>query len=96
MSGANFAYNKNTVKSLGYGLNQVTIVNPFATENQIPNTTVAAVGKPYGQIQTTDWNRSPSGQIIVDPSTGNSNFKQHAAIVWNNRTANQSGYYNRL
>ena len=55
--GANFSYNKNTVKSLGYGLNQVTIVNPFATENQIPNTTVAAVGKAYGQIQTTDWNR---------------------------------------
>jgi TonB-linked SusC/RagA family outer membrane protein len=69
--GANFAYNKNTVKSLGYGLNQVTIVNPFATENQIANATVAAVGKAYGQLQTTDWNRSPSGQIIVDPTTGN-------------------------
>ena len=69
--GANFSYNKNTVKSLGYGLNQVTIVNPFATEDQIPNATVAAVGKPYGQIQTTDWNRSPSGQIIVDGVTGN-------------------------
>jgi outer membrane receptor protein involved in Fe transport len=69
--GANFAYNKNTVKSLGYGLTQVTIVNPFATENQIANATVAAVGKAYGQLQTTDWNRSPSGQIIVDPTTGN-------------------------
>ncbi len=67
---ANFAYNKNTVKSLGYGLQQVTIVNPFATENQIANATVAAVGKAYGQIQTTDWNRAPSGQIIVDPVTG--------------------------
>jgi TonB-linked SusC/RagA family outer membrane protein len=69
--GANFAYNKNTVKSLGYGLNQVTIVNPFATENQIANATVAAVGKPYAQLQTTDWNRDPSGHIIVDPTTGN-------------------------
>ena len=69
--GANFSYNKNTVKSLGYGLNQVTIVNPFATENQVPNTTVAQVGKAYGQLQTTDWLRSPSGQIIVDPLTGN-------------------------
>ena len=69
--GANFSYNKNTVKSLGYGLNQVTIVNPFATEDQIPNTTVAQVGKAYGQLQTTDWLRSPSGQIIVDPTTGN-------------------------
>ncbi len=69
--GANFAYNKNTVKSLGYGLNQVTIVNPFATENQIPNTTVAAVGKAYGQLQTTDWNRrSITDQIIVDGVTG--------------------------
>ena len=69
--GANFAYNKNTVKSLGYGLNQVTIVNPFATENQIPNTTVAAVGKAYGQLQTTDWNRDPAThQIIVDGVTG--------------------------
>src|SRR5450432_2500668 len=69
--GANFSYNKNTVKSLGYGLNQVTIVNPFAVQDQIPNTTVAQVGKAYGQLQTTDWLRSPSGQIIVDPTTGN-------------------------
>jgi len=69
--GANFSYNKNTVKSLGYGLNQVTIVNPFATQDQIPNATVAQVGKAYGQLQTTDWLRSPSGQIIVDPVTGN-------------------------
>ena len=68
--GANFAYNKNTVKSLGYGLTQVTIPNVVAVENQIANSTVAAVGKPYGQLQTSDWNRSPSGQIIVDPVTG--------------------------
>jgi len=69
--GANFSYNKNTVKSLGYGLSQVTIPNNLAVENQIANSAVAAVGKPYGQLQTTDWNRSPSGQIIVDPVTGN-------------------------
>ncbi len=68
--GANFSYNKNTVKSLGYGLPQVTIANGLATQNQITVSTVAAVGKAYGQIQTTDWNRSPSGQIIVDPVTG--------------------------
>ena len=55
---------------MGYGLNQVTIVNPFATQDQITNTTVAQVGKPYGELQTTDWLRSPSGQIIVDPTTG--------------------------
>jgi TonB-linked SusC/RagA family outer membrane protein len=69
--GANFSYNKNTVKSLGYGLPQVTIVNPLATQNGVANATVAAVGKAYGQLQTTDWNRDPSGRIIVDPSTGN-------------------------
>jgi TonB-linked SusC/RagA family outer membrane protein len=70
--GANFSYNKNTVKSLGYGLPQVTIVNPLATQNGVANATVAAVGKAYGQLQTSDWNRDPSsGRIIVDPSTGN-------------------------
>jgi TonB-linked SusC/RagA family outer membrane protein len=69
--GANYGYNKNTVKSLGYGLTQVTIPNVLAVENQIANSTVAAVGKAYGQLQTSDWNRAPSGQIIVDPVTGN-------------------------
>ena len=69
--GVNYAYNKNTVKSLGYGLSQVNIPNNLATSNAIVNNTVAAVGLAYGQLSTTDWNRAPGGQIIVDPITGN-------------------------
>lgn len=68
--GANFSYNKNTVKSLGYGLNQVTIVNGLATQNQITVSTAAAVGKAYGQVQTSDWTRDPQGRIVVDAVTG--------------------------
>ena len=68
--GANFSYNKNTVKSLGYGLNQVTIANGLATQNQITVSTAAAVGKAYGQIQTSDWTRDPQGRIVVDAVTG--------------------------
>ena len=68
--GGNFSYNQNLVKSLGYGFPQVTINNSLATQNQIAVSTAAAVGKAYGQIQTSDWVRSPSGQIVVDPVTG--------------------------
>lgn len=71
--GANYAYNKNTVVSLGYGLKGVNIPN---STNQDPNSnansfsSVAAVGLPYGQISTTDWKRDAQGRIIVDPLTG--------------------------
>ena len=81
---ANFSYNKNTVLSLGYGLQQVTLPNPVALQDQITNATVAAVGKPYGQIQTSDWNRAPDGRIIVDASSGNPSFKYHSTVIWNN------------
>ncbi len=68
--GANFSYNKNTVKSLGYGLPYVNLPNALATQNAVAVNTVAAVGKPYGQIQTSDWVRDPQGQIVVDAVTG--------------------------
>jgi len=69
--GANFAYNQNTVKALGFGLNQVGLPNVLATQNAIGFTSVAAVGLPYAQAQTSDWSRDPSGRIIVDANTGN-------------------------
>jgi len=68
--GANFSYNQNTVTSLGYGLPYVEIANGLATQNMVTVATVAAVGKAYGQVQTSDWVRSPSGQIVVDPVSG--------------------------
>ncbi len=71
--GANYAYNKNTVKSLGYGLNQVVLPN-FTNQDPGPNAntfnSVAAVGSPYAQVQTNDWLRDASGRIIVDSKTG--------------------------
>jgi TonB-linked SusC/RagA family outer membrane protein len=68
--GANFAYNKNTVISLGYGLSYVVLPNPFATQNGVPFSTVAVIGQPYAQAQTNDWMRDPNGRIIVDGKTG--------------------------
>ena len=69
--GANFAYNKNTVKSLGYGLPLIGLPNALANQNAIGFTSVAAVGLPYAQAQTNDWLRDPQGRIIVDANTGN-------------------------
>jgi len=69
--GANFAYNQNTVKALGFGLTQVTLPNDLATQNAVPFTSVAALGLPYAQALTTDWKRDPLGRIIVDANTGN-------------------------
>lgn len=68
--GFNYSYNKNTVKSLGFGLPDITIPNPFANINQVPATIAAAVGLPYSQIKTQDWMRDPDGRIIVDKNTG--------------------------
>jgi len=68
--GVNFAYNKNTVKSLGYGLSYVVLPNALATQNGVPISSLAVIGKPYAQAQTNDWVRDPSGRIIVDATTG--------------------------
>ena len=68
--GANFSYNKNTVKSLGFGLPSVVLPNVLATQNAIGFASVAAIGLPYAQAQTNDWARDPKGRIIVDGSTG--------------------------
>lgn len=67
--GANFAYNKNTVESLGYGLKEVAIPNSQA-QNAVTFTSDAAVGLPYAQAKTSDWLRDPQGHIIVDGQTG--------------------------
>ncbi len=72
--GANFSYNKNVLKSVGYGLTQVSIPNATVTDpnanGAIPFASVAAVGYAYGQIQTNDWLRDPEGRIIVSQTTG--------------------------
>jgi hypothetical protein len=39
-------------------------------EINIFNNTYIEIGKPYGIIKGTDWNRDPEGRIIVDPKTG--------------------------
>jgi TonB-linked SusC/RagA family outer membrane protein len=68
--GANFAYNKNTVESLGFGLTDVTIPNALATQNAVSFSSDAIVGQPYAQAKTSDWKRDPQGHIIVDANTG--------------------------
>src|SRR5690348_4217802 len=56
----NFSYNQNKVLNIGYGLNEINI----------SNNTYIEIGKPYGEIKGSDWNRDPEGRIIVDPKTG--------------------------
>ena len=68
--GANYSYNKNTVQSLGYGLNNVVIPNNQGTNNANTFNSVAQLGLPYGQVQTSDWVRDAQGRIIVDSKTG--------------------------
>ena len=71
--GATFSYNKNTVLSLGYNLPYVSIpnyTNQDGNSNANYFNSVAAVGLPYGQVQTRDWKRDDQGRIIVDPLTG--------------------------
>jgi TonB-linked SusC/RagA family outer membrane protein len=71
--GANFSYNKNTVKSLGYGLPYVVLpnyTNQDGSSNFNTFNSVAAVGLPYGEVQTNDWLRDAQGQIIVNQQTG--------------------------
>ena len=68
--GANFAYNKNTVESLGYGLSDIVLPNPVATQNAVSFSSDAIVGKPYAQAKTSDWVRDPQGHIVVDANTG--------------------------
>jgi outer membrane receptor protein involved in Fe transport len=58
--GANYSYNKNTVKSLGYGL----------TDVNVGSNSFAAVGSPYPIIKTNDWVRDPNGHIVVSAVTG--------------------------
>lgn len=71
--GGNYAYNKNTVQSLGYGLNQIVIpnfTNQDGSSNANPFNSVAVIGKPYAQVQTNDWVRDAQGRIIVNSQTG--------------------------
>jgi TonB-linked SusC/RagA family outer membrane protein len=68
--GANYAYNKNTVKSLGFGLNEVDLPNALAY-NLLPINIAAVIDQPYSQVKTTDWLRDDQGRIIVDKNTGN-------------------------
>src|SRR6266542_166527 len=58
--GVNFAYNKNRVESIGYGL----------TDVNVGGNSFAVVGEAYPTIKTTDWQRDPDGRIIVDKITG--------------------------
>ncbi len=55
---------KNTVVSIKEGLEQI-ILGGFSSMN-----VVAAVGKPYGSFYGLDFQRDPSGKVVVDNATG--------------------------
>ena len=68
--GGNFSYNKNVVKSIAPGLNEV-----FVGGNSY-----AVVGQPYPVIKGDDWNRDPEGHIIVEKATGQPTLNSTPAI----------------
>jgi len=68
--GGNFSYNKNVVKSIAPGLNEV-----FVGGNSY-----AVVGQPYPVIKGDDWLRDPEGHIIVDKVTGQPSLNPTPAI----------------
>ncbi len=57
---ANYSHNKNTLLSIGYGLNEV-----FLGSNSY-----AVVGKPFPVLKGDDWVRDDAGHIVVDKLTG--------------------------
>jgi TonB-linked SusC/RagA family outer membrane protein len=58
--GGNLSINESKVISLAPGVNSFSLGN-----NQY-----AVVGKPFPMLEGTDFVRSPSGQVVVDPVTG--------------------------
>ena len=68
--GGNFSYNKNVVKSIAPGLNEV-----FVGGNAY-----AIVGQPYPVLKGDDWLRDPQGHIIVDKITGQPSLNPTPAI----------------
>ncbi len=60
-----FTKNKNLVKSIGYGLEEV-FVNGFGNAERI----VHVEGEEYGQIKGSVAAKHTDGQLLVDPSTG--------------------------
>ena len=58
--GFNYSHYANIVKALA----------PGQTSLYLGNSSYAVVGKPYPVIETNDFNRDPSGKVIVDGTTG--------------------------
>jgi TonB-linked SusC/RagA family outer membrane protein len=58
--GGNFSINNSKVISLAPGVNSFSL----------GNSSYAVVGQPFPLLEGTDFVRSPSGQIVVDPNTG--------------------------
>lgn len=68
--GATYAYNKNILESLGFGLKEVSL----------GGSAYAIIGQPYPTIKTSDWQRDPQGRIIVDTKTGYPTLDQNPRV----------------
>lgn len=62
---ANAAHNKNTVKSLAEGVTYITL----SEARWLGISVIAEPDMPYGSMLGYDYQRTPDGQIILDPTT---------------------------
>jgi len=67
--GINYTHYANKVVALSGGAHQLELAGAGGTVGAVAGI-FAVVNKPYPVIETNDWLRSPSGQVIVDPVTG--------------------------
>jgi TonB-linked SusC/RagA family outer membrane protein len=61
----NYSRNKNEVIALDDGVDEIDAEAAFTSIHSY-----AIVGQPYGVLYGTQWEKTESGQLIIDPSTG--------------------------
>lgn len=62
---ANFARNRNEVKALADGVEEIDVEAAFSSIHSY-----AIVGQPYGVLYGTQWEKTEDGALIIDPNTG--------------------------
>jgi len=68
--GVNYTHFNNKVVSIAPGITQLALNTTTDANGTLGGGIYAVQGNAYPYLMTTDWNRDPSGHIIVDANTG--------------------------
>ncbi|WP_259069150.1 SusC/RagA family TonB-linked outer membrane protein [Mucilaginibacter sp. X4EP1] len=68
--GGNFAINDSKVVSLLPGVDKLLLSTAYNTNGGNVGGVYAVVGQSYPQLYVTDYQRSPTGQVVVNPNNG--------------------------